>query len=437
MYKVFFVDDEAAMRAGLRDSINWEGSNFTLEGEAPDGELALSLISQTLPDILITDVKMPFMDGLELSRRVVRTMPWVKIILLSGHDEFQYAQQAIRIGVSEYLLKPVTSETLFRALESAAREIEAERERRRTIEGLRKEVSDARRLQRERVLSDLVYGLSGPEKISSDVEGLDSFAAVPRFLTALMEISPVAPDDLETAAQAKSSLFEILSSNENIRSFPEGAERVVCVFAAGDDDSLEEDAYATAQAVKYEIERRHPCWVSVAIGSPTERSALPKSFSHAKRTMRHIERLGRRMILGFKDIEPDGPQETPWEEGKKPPTHGAAAGIKSSRYCGVIEKSTEYIRKHFAEGNVSLNTVAEFVGLSPNHFSTVFSQETGETFIECLTRERLRKAAELLKTTAIRSSEIAYQVGYNDPHYFSYVFKKNLGLSPSEYRNKR
>ncbi|MDR1482033.1 MAG: response regulator [Synergistaceae bacterium] len=430
MYKVFFVDDEAAMRTGLRDSINWERSDFTLVGEAPDGELALSLISETLPDILITDVKMPFMDGLELSRRVTRTMPWVKIIILSGHDEFEYAQQAIRIGVSEYLLKPVTSETLFRTLESAAREIEAERERRHTIEGLRKEVSDARRFQTERTLSNLVYGLSA--EIPPGAGNLGSFTASARFLTTLMEISPAVPDDLETIAAAGESLFELLSSNENIRLFPEGAERVICLFAAAADDLLEEEAYATAQAVKYEIERRHACAVSIAIGSTVKRVLdLPKSFSHAKRAMCQMERLGRRMIAGFKDIA-DNPRAPREEEGRS-----QAHGAKSSRYCDVIEKSTEYIREHFAEGNVSLNTVAEFVGLSPNHFSTVFSQETGETFIECLTRVRLRNAEELLKTTSIRSWEIAYRVGYNDPHYFSYVFKKNIGLSPSEYRNKR
>jgi two-component system response regulator YesN len=129
-----------------------------------------------------------------------------------------------------------------------------------------------------------------------------------------------------------------------------------------------------------------------------------------------MEEHGRRMIVGFKDIEE------------------YSHGVKSSRHAGVIEKSRDYIRERFAEGDISLNTVAEFVGLSPNHFSTVFSQETGETFIECLTGTRLQRARELLKTTSIRSSEIAYMVGYNDPHYFSYVFKKNVGMSPSEYR---
>jgi two-component system response regulator YesN len=132
------------------------------------------------------------------------------------------------------------------------------------------------------------------------------------------------------------------------------------------------------------------------------------------------------MILGYKDIEsenaPEGEKKT------------AAPGLKSSRYGDILEKSRNYINEHYAEGDISLNTVAEFVGLSPNHFSTVFSQETGETFIERLTGTRLQKAKELLKATTTRASEIAYMVGYNDPHYFSYVFKKNVGMSPSEYR---
>ena len=415
MYKVFFVDDEASMRAGLRDSMNWERSDFALVGEAPDGELALALIAETLPDILITDVRMPFMDGMELSRRVARTMPWVRIIILSGHDEFEYAKQAIKIGVSEYLLKPVTSEILFQALETAAREIESDRERRRAIEGLRKEVQDARRLQTERTLSNLVYGMS--QDALHDMRDMVFFDGSRRFQTALVEITPTVSGDLETLTRAGASILDVLSSNENIKSFQDGTERVVCIFSAPDDGSLEEEAYATAQAVKYEIERRHPCGISIAIGAPVGSAAdLPKSMSSARRAMRHMEEHSRRMIVGFKDIEE------------------YAHGVKSSRYAGVIEKSRDYIREHFADGDISLNTVAEFVGLSPNHFCAVFSQETGETFIECLTGTRLHRARELLKATSIRSSEIAYMVGYNDPHYFSYVFKKNVGVSPSEYR---
>jgi two-component system response regulator YesN len=430
VYKVFFVDDEAAMRAGLRNSINWDNSDFALVGEAPDGELALSLIAETLPDILITDVRMPFMDGIELSRRVARTMPWVKTIILSGHDEFEYAKAAIKIGVSEYLLKPVTSETLFQALEGAAKEIESERERRRTMEVLRKEASDARRLQVERTLSNLVYGISDGDPDARALCPLRSDAY--RYQTALMEIIPNGPDDYGmTLSRASSSIFEILSSNENIMSFPEGAGRVICLFAADDEGSLEEEAYATAQAVKYEIERNNPCLVSIAIGSSVSAvSDLPKSMRGAKRTLRHMEGIGRSLILGLKDIEPSEPRDGRTDGRRR----HSSRDLKSSKYGDVIERSKNYIREHFAESSISLNTVAEFVGLSPNHFSAVFSQETGGTFIEHLTDVRLDRARELLRSTATRSSEIAYMIGYNDPHYFSYVFKKNVGISPSEFR---
>jgi two-component system response regulator YesN len=422
MYKVFFADDEAAMRDGLRNSINRDSSGFVLVGEAPDGEMALSMISETLPDILITDVRMPFMDGIELSRRVARTMPWVKIIILSGHDEFEYAKQAITIGVTEYLLKPVTSEMLFLALEGAAREIASEREGRRALEELRKEASDARRLQRERALSNLANGIS-PE-LPPDVAERAAFAEAGGFQAVLYVISPSGDGDGETLARAASEIFATLSPNENIASFPDGAERVVSIFAGADEESLEEETYAAAAAVKYEVERGLPCAVSIAIGSPARTlEELPKSMGSARRLMRRMESASRSLILGYRDAEPES------GDAKKPES-------PTSRYSAIIEKSRKYINEHFSEGSISLNTVAEFVGLSPNHFSTVFSQETGQTFIEHLTAVRVAKACELLRTTVTRSSEIAYMVGYNDPHYFSYVFKKKVGVSPSDYRRQ-
>ena len=101
MYKVFLVDDEIVVRESIRSNIKWENTQFIFSGEAPDGEMALPLIEEIKPDIVITDVKMPFMDGLELSRIVKKNMPWIKVIILSGHDEFEYAKEAIHIGVTD------------------------------------------------------------------------------------------------------------------------------------------------------------------------------------------------------------------------------------------------------------------------------------------------------------------------------------------------
>ena len=100
-YKVFLVEDEVVTREGIRDNVDWKANGFEFFGEATDGEMALPLIQTIKPDVLITDIKMPFMDGLQLCKIIRERMPWIKIIILSGHDEFEYAQEAIKLGVKD------------------------------------------------------------------------------------------------------------------------------------------------------------------------------------------------------------------------------------------------------------------------------------------------------------------------------------------------
>jgi YesN/AraC family two-component response regulator len=127
-YKVFLVEDEIVTREGIRDSVDWASAGYQFCGEAPDGELALPLIHECKPETVITDIKMPFMDGLQLCRMLRETLPDTKIIILSGHDEFKYAQEAIQIGVTEYLLKPIVPQELLDALRKVAQQIDQERQ---------------------------------------------------------------------------------------------------------------------------------------------------------------------------------------------------------------------------------------------------------------------------------------------------------------------
>ena len=120
-YKVFLVEDEIVTREGIRDNVDWKANGFEFCGEASDGDMALPLIQAIKPDVLITDIKMPFMDGLQLSKIIRERMPWVKIIILSGHDEFEYAQEAIKLGVNEYLLKPITVQEMHKVLQKTCR----------------------------------------------------------------------------------------------------------------------------------------------------------------------------------------------------------------------------------------------------------------------------------------------------------------------------
>ena len=114
--KVFLVDDEIAIRENLRNSFPWEENGFQLVGEAPDGEMAMPMIRDLNPDILLTDIRMPFMDGMALCAEVKRVLPWIGVVILSGYDDFSYARQAISLGVKEYLLKPITADELGQAL---------------------------------------------------------------------------------------------------------------------------------------------------------------------------------------------------------------------------------------------------------------------------------------------------------------------------------
>ena len=406
MYKVFFADDEASMRAGIRESIDWDNSGFTLAGEAPDGEMALSLMQDIMPDILITDVRMPFMDGIELSRIAKKTMPWIKIVILSGHDEFEYAKQAIAIGVEDYLLKPVTSGKLMETLNDIAGRIEIEKERLRNIEEL---VEGTKKARIERLISDLLYGCINIGEAMALAQELSLPILGDHYLVMFIELHRVFDESRNYYYNAGDCALRVLGGWENAVYLSQGPDRIVCVLMGTDPSAIEEEAYTCAHAIKYEVERNGPCSVAVAIGPVVSGiKEWPKSLAEADIIRRHLNSMDRNQIVGS----------------------------ASSKYTDTIVKAQGYIQKNYADKDISLHSVARAVNISPNHFSTVFSQETGETFISYMTRVRLEQAKALLKTTQMRTSDVGYEVGYNDTHYFSYVFKKHTGMTPKEYRGK-
>ena len=140
--KVFLVEDEIVIREGIKKNISWQKEGFVFAGEASDGELAYPLIQAAKPDILITDIRMPFMDGLELSRLVKKELPDIKILVLSGYNEFEYAKEAINIGIAEYLLKPVTGAKLLEAVKKMAKTIEEERRQKQYLLAYQKEQAE-------------------------------------------------------------------------------------------------------------------------------------------------------------------------------------------------------------------------------------------------------------------------------------------------------
>jgi two-component system response regulator YesN len=516
------VEDEIVVREGIRNSIQWDKTPYVLAGEAPDGEMALSLIKDIKPDILVTDIKMPFMDGLALSRIITKIQPWVKIIIISGHDEFQYAKEAISIGVNEYLLKPVSASDMLSSLDKVAAVIEKEKESLLSLENLKLQVQSNSEIIRERWLCDIVTGMAGTEDAIEKAREMQIDLIARNYLVAIVELS-ASGDAYPELITARILVNSILEKQNDVLCFSQGMDRQILLLKKTEMEPLEETVYTLAQGIKYEVERNTGCLVSVGIGFVVERiAALRHSYAEADRTLKYLAKTGQHLIAGVAEIQDFGevelfhPGGDPIADrlrcvkkidideivayyvnliGDKPIQTtltgyyllgdvivGASkvieelggdihdvipavfqkttldemlgskekfcAGVRfvieavisfresriTGKYQVMIEKAKQYIDGNFANQDISLHSVASVVNVSPNHFSTVFTQETGENFIEYLTKVRIACAKHLLLSTSMKSADIAYEAGFGDPHYFSFIFKKITGVSPREFR---
>jgi len=522
LYKVFFVEDEIVTREGIRDNVDWKVNGFEFCGEAADGEMALPLIQTTRPDVLITDIKMPFMDGLQLCKIIRERMPWVKIIILSGHDEFEYAQKAIELGVTEYLLKPVTVHNMQHALKKIAGQIDQERKEQEILNKLHEQVEENRATLRERLLLKLVVGaISSTEAIEKgQLLGLDLIARY--YLVAILKIElsdRTEQFDYDEYQQVQHTISRLVENNPDVFLLKKDWEYLVLVMKGNIPEYMEEERDQLLDLIQQNIK---PTRYKLTTGFGTHKkriAELYQSFVEAlvniqnaadknefrsneatdKAELLKIDKLAVENYLrrGVKDgfdeffntyLQPLGETALKLHLFKNyifvdvivataklvkewrgdidqvvPELNSIEAiltNIKTienlreqvfkiligalafrdsqtkSQHAKLIRQAKEYINAHYMETNISLNDIATLVNLSPSHFSVVFAQETNQTFKDYLTEVRIQKAKELLRTTALRSTDISYQVGYNDPHYFSSAFKKNTGFSPGEFRSQ-
>jgi len=521
-YKVFFVEDEIITREGIRDNVDWRASGFEFCGEATDGEMALPLLRTTQPDVLITDIKMPFMDGLQLSKIVRERMPWIKIIILSGHDEFEYAQKAIGLGIADYLLKPVTVQKLQTVLQKLTIQLDQERKEKDNLKKLQEQMEDNRALLRERLLLQLVVGAVSPVDAveKGQMLGLDLLAR--HYLVVILKLQlgdRTEQYDHDEYQRVQQELIELAEKDPDVLVLRRDWGDLILLMKGGTQEYLEEarDLVLAQMRQKASGTRYH---LTMGVGASKERIAdICQSFVDALMHIQnpgdmagirlnpaveraellkldkaavenylrcgakddfesffnaYLRQLGESALRStliknyvFVDIvlataklitELGGDMDTVLpelssietiltnvtsidqlrEQAHKIISIGLAFRDRqpNSQYANLIRQAKDYIQQHFANPELSLNDVATHANLSASHFSAVFSQETHQTFKEYLTQVRIHKAKELLRMTRLRSTDIAYQVGYNDPHYFSSVFKKHTGLSPIEFRSQ-
>lgn len=334
--KVFLVEDEVIIRSGVKKSINWEQEGYEFVGEASDGELAYPMILKEKPDILITDIRMPFMDGLELSRLVKKELPDIKILILSGYDEFEYAKKAIKIGVTEYLLKPISAAKLTEVLNAVAETIRQENEEKNLLETYFAEMRenterDKMRLFEKLLMGDLSMGeiLEAGERFGMNL-GASCYKIVLFKILANLENHVYA----EQMVDACSSVEQAASMMEGVYVFQRGVEGWAFLLTAQDEKSMEESAKILYQNLKQAMKNYTQLEYFGGIGSTVPRiRSLKQSFREADRAFaaRFVEETNQ--IISQKEFE-----KSQMEEGLK--------------MQGVVQigKSREMLQKFLSNG---------------------------------------------------------------------------------------
>ena len=534
MLKIFLVEDESIMREGLRDNIPWQQYGYEFVGEASDGEMALPLIRKTQPDVLITDIKMPFMDGLALSELVMKELPDTKIVIISGHDEFELARKAIQIGVEQYLLKPITRSALQKVLLDIREKIENENTKKNYLEEYLLENHEYEQFARRNFFEKVFSGSMPVQTIYSEAKKLDIQIDASNYNLIFFNIQQ---EGNETDSHEDSREYIL----ENIqRTFMRNTEYLMFrlnansygVLIMSDEEHVDKLTARGVEIIKRAVDNlgENVEW-TIASSSPVNRlSLLPECYKEVNRIFSYrflipnVHVLDKDMVRELSENENnssydklDASQVDPeilksfLNRGTLDEVDDFAAGyieslgepLKSKLFrdymllnvrfavlsyvqsiggnqeeflsgialnreneivsegsemkkymitllSGAIElrdekennqskyilkKAIQYIDERYTLDTLSLNEVSSVVNVSPNYFSSVFSTEMGQTFVEYITDKRMEKAKKLLRTTEKLSGDIANEVGYKDPHYFSFVFKKTQGITPREYRN--
>lgn len=531
--KVFLVEDESVVREGLRDNIPWQQFGYQFVGEAGDGEMALPLIRKTKPNVLITDIKMPFMDGLSLSHIVGQEFPEMKIIIISGYDDFEYARQAIQEGVEQYLLKPITRRALQKALTEVKEKIESEQEQKNYLNKYQDDMHEYEQFFLRTFFEKVFAGQIPVQEIYEEAQKHSLDINAPFYNLVLIEVKEKENQRKsgEVCQKCYEELMRFLMRFSNYYLVFRWSIDIYGIMIKGEEENIAERTDKCLEGIaqicaQYEEEID---WHAAA-GNPIERfsqlSACYQKLNHIFNyrffePSKHIlsekmaeelspeNRKGAFEVIDMNKTNPElirsfltkGQKEEAGEfvgnflRGMERAlqsrifwdytllnvrfavlSYVEALGVTQQEFLQsvsmedvqkmeislenmrnyieemlmqaigfrdresesqgrkTLNKSLEYIEENYTRENLSLNEIAAAQEVSPNYFSAMFSQEMQMTFVEYVTQKRMEKARCLLRETDMRANEIALAVGYRNPHYFSFVFKKTQGCTPREYR---
>ncbi len=418
MMRILLVDDEPLVLIGLQGMLEWESLGYTICATARNGKQALEIIEREKPDIVVTDVKMPMLDGLSLARTCRDRGPLPAFIILTSFEEFDYVRQAMGAGVVDYLVKlELTPEGLKTALAKAAERVKKER----ALQGelpVQPDLAQSMRSYQDRFFVRLYAGLIKDEQeLEQALQHLEIRLDSDAYLVAHCEMQP-ASAGLTGAQQLKLS-FSCAKMLENtlqnyLPCYVSGSDALRCSVLFCLTHSQRENYRTVLQPLLEKTSQILYNYFTVrlfwAVGRPAN------SLLGLPRRWRETEHL--RPLLSA---------ETPilFTE--------VSEGDATAGKMQVVAQVQEYIREHLSE-KLTLADVASVFNFSPNYLSQLFGKYGDAGFVEYITETRIAAAKEMLEDGDLKVYEIAEKLGFESSFYFSKVFKKVTGLSPREYQ---
>lgn len=487
MYRLIIADDEHCIRENLATLVHWEGLGFQVVGQASNGREVLAMLDRLHPDVLLLDIKMPHMTGLDVALHVHANKLPIRTVLLSGFQEFELAKDAANFGVFKYLLKPTKLDDIQTTFRQLKQLLDEEKESSQAYERMLSAYHDSLRMLRYQTLHDLLY-LPKPEALLERIQQMQPPLFLPSFClfyisfdnldgqlaekwhyerdlfdTLLMNVARGAGKRMHVSLfPMDSGSYLVVANGVSSAGFPafreqlrEELERLV-----GSVDVLRMgEPFADVQNLRTEFVRfvPHAAYISDVENEGLVMTALVEGDIERLGVLLQavlldkpeaqrpaiIARLHAHILRGLRDMGMT-PSEGP------PPTDEATMSAwmqdmsgkwkawtrdSSSAEMRIVQRIKAFMQEHLAE-DLSLRRVAEHVYLSPVYVSRLFKQATGENFIDALKRMRVDKACQLLRNPDMRVYEIAQATGYNSSKYFMKVFKEYTRTTPTEYRKR-
>ncbi len=398
MWKVLIADDEPKIRRGLKALIERIDPETQVVAEAEDGEAALEQARETSPDVLFIDIRMPFINGLELAERLgTFGRDWI-VIVVTGHDEFEYARKALSLKVFDFLLKPVTEEQIRKTLDRAKAELSMRREADKYVAWARERLAENMGALREAFLRDWISGALSLTEIQESAS----------FLSLGLPRTPAV------------TVVHIVERVMSVGTLKEGYRRLMTYAVK----SIVEEAFAGKALVVIDSSENI---VALSEADDATIAAAVETIERAVEDSTHQTPIVATVRAGSDGAAPARSVSEAYED-------AAAEVARRGSYEAFVLLAQSYIEKHCANPDLSLEETAAEIQISPGYLSRLMKQSTGFSFVEYLTRARINKALKLMADPTVKVFEVADRVGYRSQHYFSRAFRKVLGVSPTEYK---